>query len=56
MNETDPLHAFLAQPLQNAVDYVNRFHQSTVLTVAARRRESDAIGNNKQLYYYVKII
>jgi hypothetical protein len=46
LNESDPLHAYLTQPLQNAVEHVNRFHQSTVLTLAARRKEGETANNN----------
>ena len=37
---------FFSQPLQNAVDYVTQFHETTVLTIAARNRERDASNNS----------
>lgn len=45
-----PMNKFLSAPLQNAVDYVNDYHKSTVLPVAARKKEiestTDTHSNN----------
>ena len=38
LDTTDPLHAFITKPLQEALDHCMSFHNTTILTAQARKR------------------
>jgi hypothetical protein len=42
LDENDHLHRFLTEPLQKMYDYATQFHNTTILTSQARRKEMDS--------------